>query len=152
MRTSRPTKCFDRLLCALAILCFMVQQLAAPVFCVLHEHEIGDGGLAQTGVEHCPTHMGRDHFHGDEVVHSGDEDSDHEPHPVEDELARVVEKLAPRVSADSVLQNVVCLELDRSAICEAELRLVGMAWFGAHPAHGPPDLVGFAPRGPPVIV
>ncbi|MBL4771884.1 MAG: hypothetical protein JKY61_12275 [Planctomycetes bacterium] len=152
MRPTQPTKRFDRLLCALAILCFMVQQLAAPVFCVLHEHEIGDGGLVLAGVEHCPTHVGRDHMHGDEVVHSGEEDPDHEPHPVEDELARLVEKLAPRVPSSTVMESVVCLHWEWAALSEAEPCLVGLAWCGAHPVHGPPDLVGQAPRGPPVIV
>ncbi|MDF1836930.1 MAG: hypothetical protein P1V35_03595 [Planctomycetota bacterium] len=152
MRTTRPTRNSDRLLCALAVLCFMVQQLWAPVHCVLHEHEIGDAGLAQSGVENCPTHAGHDHFHGDEIVEGGQEDAEHEPHPIEDELARVVEKLAQRVSGGQKVSPSVGIEVCEVVGTCVDPQEVGMAWYELHSAHGPPDRRGHGPRGPPVIV
>ena len=152
MRTTRTTKTSDRLLCALAILCFMAQQLWAPVHCVLHEHEIGEVGLAKSGVENCPTHAGHDHVHGDEIVEADDEDHDHEPHPIEDDLARVVEKMALRASGGIELHKVVCLVAERTVVPAEMPSIEGLAWFQVHSAHGPPDLCGSAPRGPPVIV
>ncbi len=152
MRDTQAIKNHDRLLCAVAILCFLVQQLWAPVQCVLHEHEIGDSGLAQAGVDHCPTHVGRDHMHGDEVVHSGEEDPDHEPHPLEDELTRGVERLAPRASEGVDWHTVVCVVTGGVVEPVHIPRLVGMAWYAAHPAHSPPERFQKGPRGPPVTV
>ncbi len=152
MHPPRTAKTSDRLLCALALLCFMVQQLWAPMHCLLHEHEIGGLGLAQVGVEHCPTHAGHDHFHGDEIIEAGDEDPDHEPHPIEDHLARVVEKLVPRASCGFKIFS--CDGLERASVVwtHVDLPSVGMPWYQVHPAHGPPDLHEPAPRGPPAIV
>ncbi|MFT4648797.1 MAG: hypothetical protein ACI87O_001970 [Planctomycetota bacterium] len=152
MLTNRPIRRSDRLLCAVAILCFMVQQLWAPVHCVLHEHEIGEVGLAQSGVRNCPTHAGHAHFHGDEIVEAGDEDPDHEPHPIEDDSARVVEKLAPRVSGGHKVNNVYCLEAGRGVGPADVPQVVGLALYKVHSAHGPPSVRASAPRGPPVIV
>jgi hypothetical protein len=152
MLTSRPTKRLDRLLCALAILCFMVQQLWSPLHCVLHEHQIGDSGLARSGVENCPTHAGHDHFHGDEKVEAGHEDPDHEPHPIEDELTRLVEKLAPRSSGGQRYSQIVCLEVGSAFASQVTLPFVGSAWYEIQFAHGPPDSWSPAPRGPPVMV
>ncbi len=139
----------------------MAQQLWAPVHCVLHEHEVGDGGLAQSGAEaisvhvhhgHSHGHSHGDHGHGTAGIESQQETPDHKPHPIEDDLARVVEKLAPKVSSGEKLTHCVCHGAAAAPVPSNILRVVGMAWYGVHSAHGPPELRGSAPRGPPVIV